>query len=547
MPTLKLAKVSRASAIQRAGRAGRTRAGRCLRLYTKGDFDGRPTADTPEIRRSDLAEAVLALRASGVTSPSTFPFFEAPPQAALTAADTLLQRLGAIAPDGTLSSTGERMLRFPLHPRQARLVIEAERRGIAREGAALAALVGERDIRMETRARLGPGGGNTGHRGAAGPSDLLELFDRLREGQATSARSAGLEPGAMQSVGRVQQQLQRLTDGRFPAPPDDATHERALLECILAGWPDRVARRRKPKAPELLLDGGVAATLEASSVVLEPEFVVAVDAEERKGGVVVRLASGIEPEWLLELFPEAIADHDALEWNAGIGRVDRVTRLSYGTLALDETRAPAPASEAATAVLAQAALAAGPAKFASAESLEHLKFRLALLRGASPEAGFPEFDDAFITRALLVLCEGRTRFDEIPEGALIDALTQSLTREQARLLASAAPDRVTLTNGRSVQVHYEPGKPAWIESRLQDFFGLGQGPAICGGRVPLVLHLLAPNMRAVQVTTDLAGFWERHYPAVRKELMRKYPRHAWPEDGRTAVPPPPKPPRPPRR
>ncbi len=105
------------------------------------------------------------------------------------------------------------------------------------------------------------------------------------------------------------------------------------------------------------------------------------------------------------------------------------------------------------------------------------------------------------------------------------------------------PERITLPGGRSIKVHYEPGKPPWVESRLQDFFGMAKGPAVCGGRVPLVLHLLAPNMRAVQVTTDLAGFWERHYPPLRKELMRKYPRHAWPEDGRTAQPPPPKPPR----
>jgi ATP-dependent helicase HrpB len=152
-------------------------------------------------------------------------------------------------------------------------------------------------------------------------------------------------------------------------------------------------------------------------------------------------------------------------------------------------------------------------------------------------------DDAFIRDSLAAMCAGATRFSDLEGVSLIDALYARLTSEQQRLLANHAPERVTLPGGRGVKVHYEPNKPPWVESRLQDFFGLAQGPSVCAGRIPLVLHLLAPNMRAVQVTTDLAGFWERHYPAIRKELCRKYPRHSWPEDPRHAAPPAPRPPR----
>jgi len=541
LPTLKVQKVSRSSAIQRAGRAGRTRAGRCLRLYTKGDFDGRPLADAPEIRRMDLTEAVLALRASGVAQVGAFPFFEAPPPAALEAADSLLKKLGAVSPEGGLSDLGKRLLKFPVHPRQARLIIEAEKRGMAERGATLAALLGERDIRIETRGRVH--GDRKGNANAlAGPSDLLELLERFEEGQATGARSAGLEQGAFASVDRVRKQLARQTKSEGPRPQDEVA-ERALLLAVLAGYPDRVAKRRRPKAPELILSGGGQATLDPNSVVQEAELMVTVDAEERRGAVVVRLASQIEPEWLLELFPDDITDVDVLEWNATNNRVERITRLAYGNVVLEETRKPALASEAAARVLAKAAVTAGIDQFVDAEALSKLRIRLTLAREAFAKASFPVFDDAFLIQGLTAACLGVTTFNGLRESFSLEGLTAQLSPEQAKVLRDHFPERVMLPGGRGVNVNYEAGKPPWIESRLQDFFGMATGPSVGGGRISLVIHLLAPNMRAVQVTTDLAGFWERHYPGIRKELMRKYPRHLWPEDGRHAAPPPPRPPR----
>ncbi|MCC6335399.1 MAG: ATP-dependent helicase HrpB [Myxococcales bacterium] len=536
LPTLKVAKVSKASATQRAGRAGRTRAGTCLRLYTRGDFEGRPAADAPEIRRLDFTESALALRAMSVTDVATFPFFEAPSSAALEAAEGLLRRLGAISKDGALTEIGRRLLRFPLHPRQARLIVEAERLGVGREGATLAALLGERDIRLEARARLGPGGrGPDVH---AGPSDLLELLERYQRGQKGGARGAGLDAGAMSAVERVERQLSRLLDGQATAPRGQQEHEVALSRAVLAGYPDRVARRRRPKAPELVFAAGGSGTLDPSSVVHDAELMVAVDAEERRGGVVVRLASAIEPEWLLESASDDLGEVDALEWNQDARRVDRVTKLTWGAISLEETRQPAPASPEVSALLAEHALAAGVGAFVEPERLTAWQCRVDALRAAFPEAQFPAADDAFVRDTLKSSCDGLRSFKELAEASLLDALQGRLTPQQAGLLARETPERITLPGGRQVKVNYEPGRPPWIESRLQDFFGLTKGPAI--GRVPLVLHLLAPNMRAVQVTTDLSGFWERHYPAIRKELMRQYPRHSWPEDPKTASPPAPR-------
>jgi ATP-dependent helicase HrpB len=539
MPTLKLAKVSKASAIQRAGRAGRTRAGTCLRLYTRGDFEGRPATDTPEIRRLDFTESALALRSMGVTALADFAFFEAPAPASLEAADELLRELGAIDRAGALTPGGQRLLKLPLHPRLARLVTAGEDLGVPRDGAALAALIGERDIRLEARASLGGPRGNANAHATSGPSDLLELLERYDQGLKAGARSAGLDAGALSSVERVVKQLSRsLDDGRAPSPRTNADREAACLRAILAGYPDRVAKRRRPRSPEIVFAAGGSATLDPTSVVHDAEFMVAVDAEERRGGVVVRLASRIDPEWLLEQPGDLLGEVDQLEWNASARRVDRVTRLTWGAIAIEETRQPAPASPEVSALLAEHAVAAGAKAFVDPERLTNWVCRVEALRTGYPEAQFPRPDDAFLAEAVTAMCEGLRSFKELEEASLLDVLQSRLTPQQAQLLAREAPSSITLPGGRTVKVTWEVGKPPWIESRLQDFFGMTKGPMV--GRTPVVLHLLAPNHNAVQVTTDLAGFWDRHYPAVRKELMRQYPRHSWPEDPRTAQPPQPR-------
>ncbi|HEY0882625.1 MAG TPA: ATP-dependent helicase C-terminal domain-containing protein, partial [Archangium sp.] len=429
-----------------------------------------------------------------------------------------------------------RLLQFPLHPRLARIVVEAESRGVSRDGAALAALLSEKDIRLESRARFGPSGG--GSHAQSGPSDVLELLERYEQGQRGGARQAGLDQGAMSSVDRVTKQLSRLIDqNKANSPRTNVERETALLRAVLAGYPDRVAKRRRPRAPELVFAGGGSGTLDPTSVVHDADLMVAVDAEEKKGGVSVRIASRIDAEWLLELAMEGAAgleEVDRLEWNATAKRVERVTRMAWGAVSLEETRQPASPSPEASALLAEQALAVGAQAFCDLARLTNWQCRVQTLRTGYPEANFPNADEPFIKNALKDLCEGLRSFKELEEASLLDMLNARLTPQQQQLLSKEAPDQLTLPGGRVLKVTYEPGKPPWVESRLQDFFGMTKGPMV--GRTPLVLHLLAPNYNAVQVTTDLSGFWDRHYPAVRKELMRQYPRHHWPEDPRTALP-----------
>jgi ATP-dependent helicase HrpB len=217
--------------------------------------------------------------------------------------------------------------------------------------------------------------------------------------------------------------------------------------------------------------------------------------------------------------------------------VERVQRVSFGGLVIEESRAPAQPSEETSRVLAEAALDAGIEKFLPPEDLEQLLGRIELLARHFPDAGFVPPDEAFLKSALEGLCEGARNFDDLRGGDLLQSIENHFSPEQAKLWRTMTPERVALPGNRQVKVNYERGKPPWLETRLQDLFGMAQGPTVCAGRERVVLHLLAPNQRAVQVTTDLAGFWERHYPALRKELCRKYPRHSWPEDPTTAQTP----------
>lgn len=545
LPRLELAKVSRASAIQRAGRAGRTRPGRVLRLYTRGDFETRPEHDAPEIRRADLSEALLTLHGAGLAGFSALDWLEAPPAAALAAADKLLGALGAIE-RGRITEVGRRMLDFPLHPRLSRVLAEAEARGVARRGALAAALLSERDIRRAARTAFGQRGSLDAARGDSDVIELMERFDEARDARfdAQALGRMGLDVRAVRAVDRARIQLERISKNRGAAPQGLDEEERRLRRALLSGFADRVARRARPGALELVLCQGGGAKLSQDSVVHDALLMLALDVEERagKGGNVVRLASAIEPDWLLELSADAVTESDELVWNAESERVERLERLSYGSLVLDESRTAARPSPAASRLLAKAAL--GDARVLAADGgLSTLLRRIELAREHLPEAGFPELGPATTAAALEQAAEGLVSFAELRAQPLALAVSASLTPEQQRLLASELPERIRLGAGRSALVHYEPGRPPWVESRLQDFFGSASGPALCRGRLPLTLHLLAPNQRAVQVTTDLAGFWQRHYPSIRKELMRRYPRHAWPEDGRNAAPPPPKPPR----
>ena len=335
----------------------------------------------------------------------------------------------------------------------------------------------------------------------------------------------GFNPRHSRRAAQARSQLLRLapSDG-----PRAGSRDEAILVSVLAGFPDRVAKRR---GSDVLLAAGGAAQLAPQSAVRNADLLVAVDAEERRqrgrSRVIVRVASAIQPEWLLDLHAASLREETELVWDSGRERVEVLSRLLYDQLTLEESRRlPTEAESVAAARMLLDHLEGFP----DPEQLARLRARIALVAAHCPEQGIELLDAERVRARLEEAARGMASMREI-EGADV------LSRLSPRQLDQLAPDHVVLPGGRRVRVEYAEGQPPAIRSRLQDFFGMARGPSICAGRVPLTLHLLAPSGRAQQITQDLAGFWERQYPAVRRELMRRYPKHAWPEDGAAASPP----------
>jgi ATP-dependent helicase HrpB len=470
LPTLHVGRVSKASANQRAGRAGRTGPGRVLRLFPEEDYLRRPEHDTPEILRSDLSQLCLALRAMQIHDLENIDWLDTPPLAALQNAESLLDRLGA---SGKMV---DRLARYPLPPRLSRILVEAMERGVGEDGCVAAALLGS-----GTRSKK---------------NDLLDAMESRPDYRTV----------------RHIEQLRRIA-----RPPKQTKHDDdALLMSILAGFPDRVARRRAGN--QVILSRGVSAEIAG-----EPppyEFMVAIDAEDRKDKPLplVRMTARIEPEWLIDLFSDRVQEQSSVMWNRATERVEAVSALLYDDLVIQESRGAAPDMEAAAELLWRKAGEAGIDRFVDRDALEYFHARVEF-------AGFEQPDTS---QALHDLCRGLRSFAELKSAAkdFVPLLEQIV---DSKLLREIAPVSVRLQNGRQTKIHYERGRPPWVASRLQDFFGVRDTPRVGADRIPLVVHLLAPNQRAVQTTTDLAGFWERLYPQVRRELMRRYPRHPWPE------------------
>lgn len=506
---LAIERVSQASATQRAGRAGRTGPGLVFRLYPRADFDLRPAFETPEILRSDLAETVLELHAAGIES-GALEWFEAPPPEALSAAHDLLARLGALAP--TLTGRGRAMASLPVHPRLAALVLAGRDLGVGRDAAVLAALLSYRDILSEARGLATRQAATT-----QSHSDLLYRYERYRSG-----RDEGLDRATVSQVRRL---AERLQQGMPPCGTGDVTTP--LLQATLAAFPDRVAWRPRLDRPTLLLSGGGSAELAPGSVVRSP-WLVALDAEERlQGGrtasVLVRMGSEVDPSWLFDRYFDSLREETEIRYNESNRRVESVQRVLYGHLALEESVRAAVPDDTTAGLLADAAI---KRRLHQHETVQALLNRYRFLQQHAPAPPLPD-----VTQAFRELARDKSTLDEMEKAVERGDLKRAfLPADTAGRFDALVPTHVSIPRRRNIPIHYEQDRPPWIASRLQDFFGLKTGPRIVDGAVPLVIHLLAPNGRDVQVTSDLAGFWERTYAGVRKSLCRQYPKHAWPED-----------------
>jgi ATP-dependent helicase HrpB len=405
-------------------------------------------------------------------------------------------RLGAFDDKGRITEYGRRMAALPVHPRLARLVIEGCQAGVRSEACELAGKLGDSRFRLDARDRAGFS------------SDVDAILSA--------------EP-SFDARRNTSQLLQACRPFKLVGLREDPE---ALEKAIVAAYPDRLGRKR---GDVLLLASGGSAQLDRD-VSVAGEFLVALDIEERsdRSTPLVRLASRFKPEWILDLFPERVRAEETLRWNRDGERVEQVNSLKYDELTLDETRSQPSRFQPAERMLVEKAMEAGFRRFVEAEEIDRF---LARVRFACVHSeGFPT-EDALVRRALEQLATGLTSFAELRAAAANGGFLSTLRSQvDLNLLDELAPPHIQLPRGRRVRVEYEEGLPPSVSSRLQDFFGFNQQFSVARGRVPVVMKLLAPNHRPVQVTTDLPSFWKNLYPQLRRELGRRYPKHAWPEN-----------------
>jgi ATP-dependent helicase HrpB len=532
---LELARISLASATQRAGRAGRTGPGVCYRLWTAGEERGFAPRTTPDLQRVDLAGPLLLVRAFAGRDPAAFGWFEAPPAQALAAADLLLGELGAVSAAGAVTATGRELLALPLHPRLARVVHAGRAAGCARAAATAATLLADVDD-------LGRGRGPD--RGPDWGLDLLAAVAafELAEARGFAAhlcRDAGVAPWLARQLVRARDRLLDAAldgGGRRGERADERDRAPdALARCLLAGFPDRVAVRQG-QGREGTLVGGRGVLLPPAADGHELLLLLRLHESGRQQRSQATVVVPLDEAELAAANGGALDAVVSAELDQDQGRVIAVRQLRYRDLALRSARGGELPADAAGPLL-QPLLQRDPWRWLGEQpDLRRLVDRATWLRARQADADLPPVDDAAIAAAAVSLLAGSSDLRKLRDADVASALLGGWTHAQRQVLERHAPDRLRLPSGRSAPIDYGAEAGPTVRARLQEFFGLRSVQALAGGRVPVVLELLAPNHRPVQVTTDLPSFWSRVYPQVRRELERRYPRHSWPEDPLAAAP-----------
>lgn len=514
-------RASRASALQRRGRAGRLAPGVCYRLYSRHTFSAMTPHTPPEILETDLAPLVLELAAWGIADPAALAWLDVPPEAGIAAARCLLQQLDALDENNRITALGRSMSSLPLHPRLSRLLLRAVDLGCTALGCDLAALLSERDIIR----RSGRGTDREYD------LDLRGRVEMLREWRSTG-RAAGADSGSLKSVDRVARHLQRLSgmsrqeSGEFT--PDD------LCRLLLAAYPDRVARRRDGEAFRYLLSNGRGASLagEGRSAAEPLLIATSVDGGNQAEGV-IHMAAALPEELLRDEAGHKIEQRDSIVWDEREGRITASREEFYGALRL--SGAPyVPQAEIALPVVIAALRRTALGFLSRPDAFYQLQARVHLVRGAYPSDGWPDLCDASLMETLeewlaphLV---GKRTAQQLASVDCATALLGLLDYRQRQSLDHLAPTHLVVPSGSRVRLDYCSGEVPVLAVKLQELFGLAESPTVAGGRVGVLLHLLSPAGRPLQVTRDLKGFWDGSYHQVKKEMKGRYPKHPWPDD-----------------
>jgi ATP-dependent helicase HrpB len=535
--TLLVEKVSRASTDQRAGRAGRTAPGRCIRLWTEREHQDRNAQELPEVKRLDLSEVILTLKASGVEDIAGFRWLEAPDTRSLERAETLLKDLGALEEQtARITPLGKRMLAFPAHPRYSRMLLEAGRLGCVRAAAMVAALSQGRNI-----LRRSDGKQMDRDRedlfGEKEVSDFLVLMRAFRYAEQGNynpqrCRRLGINAIAAREIAQTFEQFLRIAREEKLDPDRSEGGNEAIQRCVLAGFSDQVAMRADAGTLRCNLVHGRRGVLARESVVQHSPLLVASDVREVQGKdgeltVLLNTATAIKQEWLRELYPDAFKTVAKVFYDTTQRRVMTRTQVLFRDLVLGfETSDKVPLEDAAVILAEQVSEGICPLSNWD-NAVEQWIIRANRLREWMPELELPAIGAGERRAIVEQICHGATNYKEIKERPVWPVVKSWLSHAQQELVDKFAPERIELPNGKKWKIVYDEKAAPSVSARIQELYGVEGSLVIAAGRVPLVISVLAPNHRPIQVTQNLSTFWREAYPKIKQELQRKYPRHEW--------------------
>ncbi|MDF3931938.1 ATP-dependent helicase HrpB [Pseudomonas citronellolis] len=522
MTRLETQRISRASATQRAGRAGRLEPGVCYRLWSEAQHEQLPAYGTAEILQADLAGLALQLGRWGV-APDELVWLDAPPAAAYAQARELLGSLGALNASGALNGHGQAMAELPAHPRIAHLLLRGQALGLGGLACDVAALLGERDIL----------------RGAG--ADLHERITLLA-GESSSARASR---GQVQRVRQLARQFRGYLRGKAQEPVADPEHPRWLGGLLAFAYPDRVARQRRDGGGEYRLANGRAAQFGEPDALMKEPWLVVADLGSRQGQREERiyLAAALEPALFESILAEQVSVHDELDWDEREGVLRAERQRKVGELVLAREALPKLDEEARSRALLGLVRRKGLELLSWTPELRQWQARVGLLRRLDlenkGESEWPDVTDAALSASLedwLLPYLGKvSRLSHFANLELAGILHAVLPWPLPQRLDELAPRTLQVPSGSCIRLDYTESPPV-LAVRLQELFGLADTPRIAGGRLAVKLHLLSPAQRPVQVTQDLANFWRSTYAEVKKDLKGRYPKHYWPDDPLIAEP-----------